>query len=188
MQRAFKMLHANLSRKRRKNAFSTSSHWLHDLISIWSPRRADEAVCQPLRNLPASVRPTKHPVSQTGVHCEPATSSTAPEWCGLKGQSCRTRDLAAQWGGYPGIQPFTGGLCAHWWTVQSWKHAAKPTGGLFLCGTATVMFIKQNRDKMLPVNSSEGLLFWKGRNLVYIGFLCSHFLCCQASGWWMSPF
>lgn len=136
-------------------------------ICIWSHRRADEAVCQPVRNLQASVRPTKHPVSQTGVHCEPAASSpqstTAPELCGLNGQSCGTRALGAQWGGYPGIQPFTGGLCAHGWTVQQWTHAAKALMAFGLCVTAAGTFRNQSRDKVLPVNSAEAsyLMLWK---------------------------
>lgn len=132
-------------------------------IYIWSHRRVDEAVCQPVRNLQASVRPTKHPVSQTSVHCEPAASSpestTAPELCGLNGQSGGTRALGAQWGGYPGIQPFTGGLCAHCWTVQEGTHAAKPTGGL---------------------------LFWK-RSKGSLVFWCSAFLRPSVRAW-MSPY
>lgn len=136
-------------------------------IYIWSHRRADEAVGQPVRNLQASVRPTKHPVSQTGVHCEPAASSpqsaTAPELCGLNGQSCGTRALGAQWGGYPGIPPFTGGLCAHGWTVQQWTHAAKALMAFGLCVTAAGTFRNQNRDKVLPVNSPDASyhILWK---------------------------
>lgn len=41
------------------------------------------------------------------------------------------------------------------------------------------------KAKQRPDVTCEGLLFWKG-SIVYIVFLCSHFLCCQASGWWMS--
>lgn len=169
-------------------------------IYIWSHRRADEAVRQPVRNLQASVRPTKHPVSQTGVHCEPAASSpqsaTAPELCGLNGQSCGTRALGAQWGGYPGIQPFTGGLCAHGWTVQQWTHAAKALMAFGLCVRAAGTFRNPNRQ---GVTCKQMLLIiYYGRTFILKGkqswwsIWCLNFLSglpgCPASMQWMSPF
>lgn len=169
-------------------------------IYIWSHRRADEAVRQPVRNLQASVRPTKHPVSQTGVHCEPAASSpqsaTAPELCGLNGQSCGTGALGAQWGGYPGIQPFTGGLCAHGWTVQQWTHAAKALMAFGLCVRAAGTFRNPNRQ---GVTCKQMLLIiYYGRTFILKGkqswwnIWCLNFLLglprSPALMPWMSPF
>lgn len=143
-------------------------------IYIWSHRRADVAVCQPVRNLQPSVRPAKHPVSQTGVHCEPAASSpettTAPELCGLNGQSYGTRALGAQWGGYPGIQPF------HWRplcpgfncpVVNTCCQASR--WPFALCETATVMFVSKTGSKRYLWTHHQPLIVYRERTFVLKG-------------------
>lgn len=202
-----RQLQINLSHKRRKKPFSMSNNWTDDLFSgsalrwkliqrgrqwrhlhmkpqtgRWSCLPAGQESASISASNQISSQPNRRPLwasrFQSRVHHSSRVMWT--ERTELRNQGSGStmgrlsRDSAFHW------RPLCSPL-----NCPVEKHGAKPAGGLLLCVTATVMFIKQNRDQMLPVNSSEGLLFWKG-SIVYIVFLCSHFLCCQASGWWMS--